>query len=259
MRTIISKIFMKHLVLYVQPIVNPTTKKVFFYEVLSRVLYEDDLHFPNEFIFNMSISMRLELAQTLLKRIGELQKENPTTSFSLNISTLEIDMKLDEFLVSLCKDNSIDPTRCIIEITEQAALNDMRIYNILKDLKNTYGFRFAIDDFGTKFSVLNHVVDKNKERVFDFIKIDGSLIENIENDKLVYANLCTYLHFIKQNKKQAIIEYIASEAIYDIVKELEPDFMQGYFFGKPMPIDHYLPKLKPVNSDIESFGIAEGK
>jgi len=259
MTTIISRFLMDHLELYAQPIVDLTSKKVYFYEILSRVHYKGQLHYPNEFIFNMSISMRLELAKTLLVKIGELQKKHPNISFSLNISTLEIDMKLDEFLASLCKDDFIDPERCIIEITEQAALDDMRIYNILKNLKNTYRFRFAIDDFGTKFSVLNHVIDKNKERVFDYIKIDGSLIENIEHDHLVYANLCTYLNFIKQNEKQAIIEYIATEAIYDIVKELEPDFLQGFFFGKPMPIEHYLPEYLPANSDIESLYMAEGK
>ena len=72
MRTIISKIFMKHLVLYVQPIVNPTTKKVFFYEVLSRVLYEDDLHFPNtiRFITKLKRHHRKRLESFYLK--GEI-------------------------------------------------------------------------------------------------------------------------------------------------------------------------------------------
>lgn len=258
MTSIISAFLMDHLELYAQPIVDSISKKVYFYEILSRVRYKNKLYYPDEFIFNMSISMRLELAKTLLIKIGELQKKHPNISFSLNISALEVDMKLDKFLISLYEENSIDPQYCIIEITEQAALDDLRIYNILKNLKNKYGFRFAVDDFGTKFAVLNHVVDKNKEKVFDYIKIDGSLIENIEHDHLVYANLCTYLHFIKQNEKKAIVEYIASEAIYNIVKQLEPDFLQGFFFGEPKPIHYYLP-IVPANSNIGSLDMVQGK
>lgn len=67
----------------------------------------------------------------------------------------------------------------------------------------------------------------------DIIKIDGSLVKNIVHDKFSYDLVETIASFAKKQNIKTVAEYVENEAIYDILSQLEIDYSQGYFFGKP--------------------------
>jgi EAL domain-containing protein (putative c-di-GMP-specific phosphodiesterase class I) len=67
----------------------------------------------------------------------------------------------------------------------------------------------------------------------DFIKIDGSLIKNIDTDKNAYAVVETIVTFAKKNSLQTVAEFVSSESIFEKVCQLDIDFSQGFYIDKP--------------------------
>lgn len=247
MINIFSEFLDDHLLQYVHPVVEANTGKLHFFEVLSRVKFKGRIYAPSEFLNDISIAQKYRMAKKIFTEIALMQKEYPTVSFSMNISSLEVDMGLADFLISLndtTHGNGIDSSRCIIELTEQSLI-DTRIYSILQDLKSKTKFRFALDDFGVKYSNLSLVC--KEENVFDYIKVDGSLVENIDTNSAKRITLNHFIQIIKTQGKKSIVEYISSKEIYNAVKISNPEYLQGFLFGEPAPIEAFILQQKDIS------------
>jgi EAL domain-containing protein (putative c-di-GMP-specific phosphodiesterase class I) len=67
----------------------------------------------------------------------------------------------------------------------------------------------------------------------DFIKIDGSLVQNIDVDKNAFFVVETIVDFAKKLGIKTIAEYVHSSVIMDIVKDLGVDYAQGFYIDEP--------------------------
>lgn len=67
----------------------------------------------------------------------------------------------------------------------------------------------------------------------DYIKIDGSMIKNIDVNKNSQMITQTIVEFAKKMNIQTVAEFVYSKNIFDKVVELDVDFAQGYYFGEP--------------------------
>lgn len=119
--------------------------------------------------------------------------------------------------------------KIIVELTEAEGIeNYAEVSNFIHDIKKL-GCRVAIDDFGTGYSNFTHLIHLN----VDYLKIDGSIIQNILKDKNAEIVAKTLVDFAQQLGIETIAEYVDSQEILDKVKELGIDYSQGYFLGKP--------------------------
>jgi len=124
-----------------------------------------------------------------------------------------------------------------IELVETEELLQEQYIKIIAAIK-ALGFKISIDDFGTGYSNFAYLTQIRP----DFLKIDGSLIKdidvNIENRNIVkgIVDLARSLDIV------LIAEFVSSEAIYVIIKELGIDYAQGYYFGKAESCDVILEK-----------------
>ncbi len=91
------------------------------------------------------------------------------------------------------------------------------------------GVKIAIDDFGAGYSNFERLLDYQP----DILKIDACLVKNIVTDTYSKDVVQTIVSFAKAQGIKTVAEYVESEAIYDIVKEMGVDYSQGYYFGKP--------------------------
>jgi c-di-GMP phosphodiesterase len=91
------------------------------------------------------------------------------------------------------------------------------------------GCRIAIDDFGSGYSNFEYLLQLN----IDYIKIDGSLIRNLDIDKNAQVVVETIVDFAKKLNITVVAEYVHNEAIYEKVKELNIDRSQGFFLAEP--------------------------
>lgn len=89
-----------------------------------------------------------------------------------------------------------------------------------------FGRTIGIDDFGTGYANFYPL----SELQIDFIKIDSSLIKNIHNSENLY-NIAKVLEI------ETVAEFVEDEEIYNKIKELNIDYSQGYYFGKPVSYD----------------------
>lgn len=91
------------------------------------------------------------------------------------------------------------------------------------------GCKIAIDDFGSGYSNFEYLVRIQA----DIIKIDGSLIRDIDRNEGKRAIVSSIVLFTKTLGIQTVAEYVEREELYNIVNEMGIDYSQGFLFGKP--------------------------
>ncbi len=106
--------------------------------------------------------------------------------------------------------------KIIIELTESEGIeNYQKVSRFIKDIK-AMGCQIAIDDFGTGYSNFTHLIHLD----VDYLKIDGSIIQNILTDKNSEIVVRTLVDFAGQLNIETIAEFVDSKEIYEKVKQL---------------------------------------
>ncbi len=150
--------------------------------------------------------------------------------FSLNLSFYDIsDKDVMKVLGENIKKYSVGE-RLILEIVESENVED---YKYIKEFVATfreYGVRIAIDDFGSGFSNYSHIL----EIMPDILKIDGSLIKNIHENKNSYVLVSSIVSLAKVFEIKTVAEFVHSEEVFRIVEDLGVDEFQGFYFSPPL-------------------------
>jgi len=199
------------------------------YEVLMRIEHDGNLLTPDKFLeIAKEHNYYNEISEMLIFKALESMSQSDKT-FSINISYLDI--KNSEFVERLEKKileyNIAD--RVVFEIIESDIFDDMEIVLEFIERFKKHHIRFAIDDFGSGYSNFAYIIKLNP----DYIKIDGSLIENILNDKKIYILVKSIIDLAHDIDIEVIAEFISSKELYNALSELGVDAMQGYYLGKP--------------------------
>ena len=153
---------------------------------------------------------------------------------SINLSGASLgDDNMPNYIKSCFEQTQIDPHKICFEITETVAVtNLMKANEFIKDLKEI-GCKFSLDDFGVGMSSFAYL----KHMDVDYVKIDGSFVRNIVSDpidKEMVRSINDIGHILG---KQTVAEFCEDQDCYDVLKQLSVDYVQGYFIGKPEPID----------------------
>ncbi len=132
---------------------------------------------------------------------------------------------------SIVEGYGVDRRFINFEITESIAANDYGfLSNIIARLKRD-GFMFSMDDYGTGYSNVSAVFSLD----LDVIKIDKSLLWNAEKDELGMIILENTIRMIRQMKKKILVEGVETQAQIDLLDSLGVDYLQGFYFSKPVP------------------------
>jgi EAL domain-containing protein (putative c-di-GMP-specific phosphodiesterase class I) len=120
--------------------------------------------------------------------------------------------------------------RAIFEITESEIIEDYAdMKSFIKQFRK-YGVVFAIDDFWSGFSNFEYILEVEP----DYLKIDGSLVKNIDTDKKAYILVRAIVDFSHRLGIKVIAEYVHSDIIFQMLKKLNIDEFQGFYFSKPL-------------------------
>ncbi len=164
-----------------------------------------------------------------LNYLKKLEKEK--IYISINISPYQIKRgDLYEIFSQKIKEKGVYPKNIVVEITETTLMENLEVAKEqLKKLKSL-GISVAIDDFGTGYSSLAYL----KELPFSYVKIDRTFIKDIlenESDIKISKAIINLAHSLD---KRVIAEGIETEKQIEILKDLDCDYGQGYFFSKPV-------------------------
>lgn len=219
-----------NLVTFYQPIVNNATLRYEKFECLIRMIDEDGSVVTPFFFLNMAKHSKLypHITRTVIAQSVAVFKETDR-EFSINITADDIHNKQTvEFLEHALLDNGL-AARCVLEITESEEIKDYRrVVHFIKQFKG-YGCKIAIDDFGSGYSNFNYIADLDA----DYIKIDGSLIKNIDRDATSELIVKTIITFARHMGIKTVAEFVSSREIFEKVRELGIDYSQGYYFAAP--------------------------
>jgi len=222
---------------FYQPIYDKN-REIVKYETLMRLKDIDEngeveYLLPYQF-FEVAIKTKqyLQLShQVISKALADLSRTEKQISINLSFKDI-LDLDFIESLdKNLDKIDSNNKERIVFEILESDFISD---YTLLEDFIIKYrnqGIKIAIDDFGTGYSNFAHILKIRP----NYIKIDGSLIKNINTDKNSYEMVKSIIDFSKALNIKVIAEFIHSQEVFDTVIELGVDEFQGYHLGKPDP------------------------
>lgn len=147
-------------------------------------------------------------------------------------------------LAHAMKRYGIDPGLLEVEITERIALEDIdKATSIMRHIR-ALGITLSIDDFGTGYSSLNYL----RILPIDAVKLDRSFLTDIENSPTArnivsfIVNLASLLRF------RVIMEGIETKEQFEFAQQIKCDVVQGYYTGRPMPLDELKKQLAKPRS-----------
>ena len=215
---------------YFQPIYSIKMNKIDKYESLMRIRMENqDMMMPVEFLH---IAKKSKLYPKLTKEMFSKVVDNLALKkyeFSINISVDDIlDKNTSKYILNKLEQNDIG-SWLVFEILESEGIENYKeVTNFLRNVKSL-GAKIAIDDFGSGYSNFEYLLKLD----IDFLKIDGSLIRNIDINEDTQIITSTIVEFAKKLRIKTIAEFVHNKNIYDIVKSLGFDYAQGYYIGEP--------------------------
>jgi len=221
---------------YFQPIIDNNTQKIVKYESLVRLVNEEDKVLSPFFFLETAkkSNQYLKITNIVLEHSFTMLK-NCSFDISINLSAVDIEQRATRRKVlELLESHKDMANRVVFELLEDEGINDLEtVKQFITDVKK-YGVKIAIDDFGAGYSNYERLLEYQP----DILKIDGCLIRDIETNSYSHSVVKSIVTFAKEQGLQTIAEFIENEGIYKIVKELGVDFSQGYYFGKPEPINN---------------------
>lgn len=221
---------------YFQPIVDTQTKEIYKYEALIRYIDENGNEVgPYNFLdIAKKTKQYPNIIKVILKDALKLIKEK-NKKVSINISYADISNRnTTKYIYDFLTEQSVEYTKLLsFEILESEEIVDFEeVSKFISEVKK-FECIVGIDDFGAGYSNF-HLLSKLK---ISFIKIDGSLIQNIHNSKDLEIIVRTISNIAKEFNVKTVAEFVANEEIYNKVKELNIDYSQGFYFDKPISYD----------------------
>ena len=244
--------------LHYQPIISMKTGKITGVEALIRWQHsERGIIPPLEFIptaeeTGLILPMGEWVVSEAAHQLSRWQKTfpfDPPLNVSVNISSKQLLPDLVKHIKNVLRETSIKPSTLILEITESILMESAEIMApILIQLKGL-GVQLHIDDFGTGYSSLSYL----HRFPVDVLKIDRSFVSRIglngDNLEIVKA-ITTLAHSLEM---EVVAEGVETEDQIEKLKELKCEFMQGYFYSKPLEVKAFEDLLKQCGGDLVDY------
>jgi diguanylate cyclase (GGDEF)-like protein len=219
-----------------QPVIELTSGRVIGYEALIRMVNgAGELIAPDQFI---PVAERMGLIHDIdLWAVGHaidrLHGLGPDSAVSINVN-LSIYAFRNPALLTLVREKlretAVDPGRITFEITETAAVENYEQTRMMINHLREFGCRFALDDFGTGFSSFNYL----KQFPVDYLKIDGSFINNLLNDPIDQRLVRSMIEVGRALDKQIVAEFVENAETLALLKQYGVHYAQGNYIGKPL-------------------------
>jgi len=220
-----------NIVSFFQPIVDNKTKKIVKYESLVRLIDEENnIVSPYHFLDTAKEGKYYHEITSIVLRNSFRALFYTDMEISINLSSLDIEEEqTQKEFFSLLERYKTEAHRITIELVEDESVNEIKITKKFIETIKKHGVKIAIDDFGKGFSNFSRVLAYTP----NYIKIDGTLVRDIEESNISRNLVETIVFFCKKQGIKTIAEYVENENIFNILCSLGVDYSQGYHFGKP--------------------------
>lgn len=233
-------------ILYRQPIVSAESAAggSEHYEILIRMRSENgEVLLPGSFISAAErYSLMENIDQWVIKNSFEFlarthAKEELNSGkvlYAINLSGVSIsNERFPEYIKTMLAQYDISPKAVCFEITETAAISSFsQAIKFIETMKRK-GFCFALDDFGTGLCSYAYL----KSLPVDYLKIDGRFVSGLNDDPMNKVIIESIVKIANVMKVETIAEWVDSDQIETLIKEMGVNYLQGYHIGMPAPVD----------------------
>lgn len=203
--------------------------------------------FPEEFIpIAEQIGLIDEVDDFVLRQVCSFIKsgvpaEGGMEYINVNLSVLEC-MQPDfaEHVIGIVDEYGIEKSMINFEITESIAASDYVMLSRVVRILKRQGFRFSMDDYGTGYSNMQSIFRLD----FDIVKIDKSILWSAEKGHLGQIILESSVRMIRQMRRKILVEGVETEHQLQMLRDLEIDYAQGFFFSKPISLNDFIALIK---------------
>ena len=225
----------QNVLMHYQPIWNLETKEISHYEALLRIPVGDQLMSPFELIQaaernNIIYEIDLLVLRQVCKDIQQLAQHGLYPNININISGLSF--QKENLVTKICDfitEFQVDSSQLTCEITETAAAADVGVTTKVMEQLKSLGISMALDDFGVGFSSIYYL----KHFPIDYIKIDGSFIKNLHQDKESQALVKAITQVANAFGQSTVAEFVEQEETMNKLIELGVTYAQGYHLSRP--------------------------
>lgn len=224
--------------IYYQPRFNPYTQEMVSAEALIRWNHpKRGMVSPGEFISmaeesGLIIQIGAWMINNVCQQIKKWEMEKlKIKKISINLSSLQLlQPNFSEMVSSILRETRVDYKWIEFEITESVMIDEEeQVLVTIRQLTNL-GITFALDDFGTGYSSLNYL----RRFPFETVKIDQSLIKEIQNDPNNYEIVTAIIALCHRLKKEVVAEGVETKDQLLLLQKCHCDQIQGYLYSKPI-------------------------
>lgn len=222
-----------NIITYYQAIINNKTMEIDKYETLARLINKDNkVLTPFHFLDTSKKSKYYsEITATIIDQAFKTLLSTDKC-ITINLSVIDLEKKSTrKKIFSLLKFYEQHANRVVFELLEDEDIKDFSLVKSFIDIVKSFGVKIAIDDFGSGYSNFERLLDYKP----DILKIDGSLIKNIEHDPFSLNLVETIVSFAKKQNILTVGEFVENETIFNILRDIGVDYSQGFYFAKPEP------------------------
>ena len=229
----------EELSVHYQPIVEATERRVVCIEALARWRHPTRGPIsPATFVpIAEETGLIVALGNSVLRRAcTDAVALRPDVVVAVNVSSLQIERPdFVETVMGVLKETGLAPHRLQLEITESILLRNNEATNRALGRLRAKGVTFALDDFGTGFASLAYL----KAFPLDKVKIDKTFVDDICLNQQSMAIVAAIVALARGLGVATTAEGVETQKQYDALRAFGVATMQGYFFGKPKPIEDF--------------------
>ena len=243
----------KQVKVYLQPNVRGLTQRVCGAEALSRWIDPKyGMIYPGDFISVLEKTLKIHLLdlyvfREICKNLGE-RLERKETVFPISLNFSRLDFNIGDFLDQLeliVEQYHVPKNLLHIEVTESVVMHNEGYMKYVVKKLHELGYQVWMDDFGSGYSSLNLL----KEFEFDTFKIDMRFLSDMGKKSLII--IYSILYMAKEIGIHTVAEGVETEEQFRFLKHAGCERMQGYYFGRPEPMENWLSDLIEKNG-VES-------
>ena len=229
-------------VVYLQPKFDTQSEEIVGAEALIRKKANGQMIMPNEFLpvyeeNGLIMMLDMYVLETICKLQQKWKKTNKRVlPISINESRhhLKNPNHLEE-LKTILQKYGTNPNLIELEMTEQTVAYDIEVAKRAEKAAHAMGFIIAMDDFGTGYSTF-HIL---KDIEIDILKIDKCFFEDVVHNKRAQIIIQNIVEMCKKLNIKTVAEGIETKEQVEYLKRIQCDIIQGYYFAKPMSIEHF--------------------
>lgn len=219
-----------------QPIMNLSTGEIFGWEILTRGPQNSPFHTPAE-LFDLAYQADLltKMEFIVMKRaFQEISERGIKERVFINVTPVSLGhpLFLNQLLDMIKQYPGVSASQLVLEITERHAIRDFGYLGKVMAAFRSHGFRFAVDDAGAGYSSLQSI----SELIPDMIKIDKSVISNIDQVYVKQSLLKALLHFAENINCEVIAEGVERGEEASMLYDMRVNMVQGFYFARPQPL-----------------------